>query len=109
MSLKIVVHDNARFDAIDIAYHIAEDSLEAADRFADAIDAAYGQLSEMPGLGARRDYGNPKLKGLRMWPVPKFQNHLIFYRATEEELFIIRVLHGAQDIETIFKADADEY
>ena len=66
MSLRILVHDEARFDAIDIAYYIADDSLEAAERFAEAVDAAYKQLADMPGVGAPRDYNNPKLKGMRM-------------------------------------------
>ncbi len=108
MKRLIIVHDDARFDAIDIAYEIAEDNLGAADRFADALDDAYSQLAELPGMGARRDYSNPKLTGMRMLPVPGFRNHLIFYRASETELQILRVLHGARDIESIFKEVADE-
>ena len=41
MSRRIIVHSAARSDVIDIAYSIAEDSLAAADRFAEAVDAAY--------------------------------------------------------------------
>lgn len=73
MNRKIIVFDEARFDAIDIAYYIAEDSLEASDRFADAIDSTYERLAEMPGIGAIRDYGNPKLQGMRMLPVLNFE------------------------------------
>ena len=32
MSRQIIVHDEARFDVIDIAYYLAEDSLMVADR-----------------------------------------------------------------------------
>jgi toxin ParE1/3/4 len=106
MSRRIIVHDEARFDVIDQAYYIAEDSLSAADRFIEAVDAAYQRLAAMPGMGAIREYGNPKLKGMRMWPVPGFEKHLIFYHASETELRIIRVLHGARDIARIFQHDA---
>jgi toxin ParE1/3/4 len=107
MRRRIVVHDEARFDVIDIAYYIAEDSLDAADRFVEAVDAAYRRLADLPGIGATREYSNAKLKGMRMWPVPGFPMHLIFYRAADAELRIIRVLHGARDIASIFKSDAE--
>jgi len=102
MIRRIIVHDEARFDVIDIAYYIAEDNLEAADRFAEAITAALEQLATLPGLGRVHDFNNPRLKGMRMWPVPGFPRHLIFYRASDEELRVIRVLHSARDVESLF-------
>ena len=65
MSLRIIVHSEARSDVIDIAYYIAEDNLVAADRFAEAVNAAYNRLAEMPGIRATREYGNPVLNGMR--------------------------------------------
>jgi toxin ParE1/3/4 len=108
MSREIIVQEEARFDAIDIAYYIAEDSLEASDRFAEAVGAAYEQLADMPSLGVTREYSNPKLHGLRMWHIPGFPKYLIFYRATDTELRIFRVLHGARDIESLFPLDEEE-
>ena len=105
MSRRIIVYDEARFDVIDIAFYIAEDSLEASDRFAEAVDVAYELLAEMPGMGTSRDYSNPKLKGMRMSPVPGFVKHLIFYRATATELEVFRVLHGARDFESLFRPE----
>jgi toxin ParE1/3/4 len=104
MRRRIVVHDEARFDAIDIAYFIAEDSLEVADRFAVALGAAYKRLVNMPEIGVRREFGNPTLKGMRMWPVPGFQSYMIFYRSSDTEIRIIRVLHAARDIARLFDA-----
>ncbi len=108
MSRQIIVHDEARFDVIESAYNIALDSIEAADRFVEAVDAAYGRLADMPGIGAIREYGNPKLKGMRMWPVPGFRKHLIFYRATDAEVRVFRVIHGSRNIESIFKPDDED-
>ena len=56
----------------------------------------------MPGGGALRDYGDPALAGLRMWPIPKFPKYLIFYLTTEKTVEIVRVLHGAQNLQAIF-------
>lgn len=108
MSRAIVVHELARLDVVDSAYHIAQDSLEASDRFAEAVDAAYERLADMPGIGVSREYQNPKLMGMRMWPVPGFSRHLVFYRATATELHVLRVIHGARDIERIFTPNDDD-
>ena len=107
MSPRIIVHSEARSDVIDIAYYIAEDNMAAADRFADAVDAAFKRLAAMPSLGATREYGNPVLKGMRMWPVPGFAKHIIFYHATNGELHVVRVLHSARDIAGIFRYETE--
>ena len=41
---------------------------------------------------------------LRSFPV---KNYLIFYRPIDEGIEIVRILHGSQDIETIFQDDED--
>ena len=107
MSLKIVIHDEARYDAIDIAYSIAENSLQASYEFVEEIDRAFARLAEMPGIGVIRTYNNSKYKGMRMSPIPNFPKYLIFYRPTETDLEILRVLHSARDIESLFLPDEE--
>lgn len=107
MSREVIVSDEARIDTIDIAYAIAEDNLSASDRFVSAVGAAFQQLADIPGMGVVRDYQNPSLRGARMWPVPGFRNYLIFYTATEDKLRILRVIHGARDLPTLFAPDND--
>jgi toxin ParE1/3/4 len=79
--------------------------LDAARRYQKAWQSAFDTLAEMPGLGAPRDYGNPKFTGVRVWPVPGFKNYLIFYQFTEVELNVLRVLHGARDIPRLLLGD----
>jgi toxin ParE1/3/4 len=62
-------------------------------------------LSTMPDMGSTRDYHHPRLSHLRMFPIKKFENFLIFYRSAEEELLIVRVLHGARDIAALFEEE----
>lgn len=103
MSRKIIRHDAARRDLLDEAYYIAEDNLDASDRFLQATEDAFRRLADLPGIGVRRDYQRPELQGMRMWPIPGFEKFLIFCRATDDTLEIIRVLHGARDIAAIFE------
>ena len=55
----------------------------------------------MPEIGALCDFHNPKLGGIRMWPIRGFEKHIIYYRARESGILVIRVLHGARDAEKI--------
>ena len=107
MSLKINVTDQAASDAIDIADYLAgQSSFNTSDRFLNATTQAYRQLAEMPRMGSPRDYGQ-NFPGLRMWHVPRFPKYLIFYKATDTEITILRVLHGAQNTGQIF-SDPEE-
>ncbi len=107
MSLRITRSPQALIDVIERAYYVSDNAgLNASDNFLKAVESAYKQLADMPGLGSSRDYG-PAYPGLRRWHVPKFPKYLIFYQATETDLVIRRVLHGAQDIEQIFTSDED--
>jgi len=75
---------------------------DLSDRFLEATKEGFRQVAERAGLGALRNYGNPALLGMRMWPVPGFRNYLIFYLPTEDGLEIQRVLHGSRDLDAIF-------
>ncbi len=46
-----------------IAVRIAEQDLEAAYRFVDAVEASLSLLSEMPEAGPRHETENPALAG----------------------------------------------
>jgi toxin ParE1/3/4 len=81
------------------AYLAREASLEVAFRFYDAADATFHQIARMPGLGERRDSIHPRLDGLRIRRIDGFAHHLVFYRPTDDGIDIVRVLHGARDID----------
>jgi toxin ParE1/3/4 len=109
VKLQVVETLLAVEERIAIAEYIGRrTSIEMARKFLRAMEAAYETLAEMPRIGSEREYRNPELKGLRMWPVPRFPNHLIFYIVSESKVEIIRVLHGARDIPTILELSDDE-
>ena len=86
-------------------YLMQEASLETALRFYDAAAATFENLARMPGMGERRESSNPRLAGLRVWRIEGFANHLIFYRPVEGGIEIVRVLHGARDIDSVLEAE----
>lgn len=85
----------AQIDLDDIWVFIAEDSVEAADRFHDLLLTKFLVIAEQPMIGRSREDLRPELRGFVVG------NYIIFYRNTLEHIEIVRVLHGARDIENI--------
>ena len=80
-----------------IGLRIAEDDPQAADRFLTAAEEAFELLKQHPHIGRLRSFSRP---GVRSWLMPGFKNYLIFYFPTADEVQILAVLHGAQDLAT---------
>jgi len=47
------------------------------------------------------------LSGVRSWVVPGFENYVIFYLPTQDEVQILAVLHGARDLSRAMKGRAE--
>lgn len=88
----------AQDDIDEYAFAIAGDNLDAGIRFLDAIDHARDELSRHPEIGVACRFDLPALSGLRVWPVPRFENWLLFDRIQEDTVTVVRVLHGTRDI-----------
>jgi toxin ParE1/3/4 len=74
-------------------------SLEIAERYVNAVEAALGKLAETPGLGRPRFRDRPELAGIHSWPALRpYHRHLIFYRYDCQTLWVERIIHGARDL-----------
>lgn len=83
----------ARADLDRIWLRIANgSSIEAADRFIDAITERFPTLANTPEAGRASDEIEP---GLRVFPV---ENYLIYYRRVPRgRISISRIIHGMRD------------
>lgn len=54
-------------------------------------------------MGARRQSRNSKLKDLRSWPISGYRNYLVFYIALDREIDVLRVVHGARDVDQLIE------
>ena len=97
----IITRPRAGFDLIEIWDYIAEDSETRADAFIDAIDRKFLVLSERPNMGRPRD---ELAEGLRSFPIGRY---VIFYRPILDGVEIVRVLHGARDLDVILNPEMD--
>ena len=85
--------------------YIGERNFEAAERFLTATEEAFEKLAEMPRMGPLRGFTRESNRDIRFWPIRGFENYLIFYRPTSDGIEVLRVVHGAQDINRLFEPD----
>jgi toxin ParE1/3/4 len=82
----------ARSDLLEIWLYIAERNPAAADRVLDAIEHVFGLIAAQPLIGRQR----PELSaGIRSFAVMSW---VVFYRAHDQFVDIVRVVHGARDL-----------
>ena len=86
----------ATLDLIDVLTYIASDSMDAAYHVAVEIEKTCARIARQPGLGVRRDAIG---MDVRAFPL---RNYLIFYRECKGRVLVLRLLHGARDIDALF-------
>jgi len=91
------VSEVARSDLDEIWFYIAQDNMDAADRFIHAIVSRFAMLAGMPEMGRMREELAPRLRSFAIG------NYVIFYRPMENGVEIARVLHGAREFPPLFE------
>jgi toxin ParE1/3/4 len=89
----------AAADILDIWDHIAEDSIEQADRWVDKLDEKFELIATQPLMGRARA---ELAASVRSFP---FGRYVIFYAPIEGGIDVVRVRHSAHDIDAVFGAE----
>jgi toxin ParE1/3/4 len=100
---KVLVRESARRDLAGHAVFLTRTSDLVSARFLDAARRSFVRLASMPAMGAAYDALSPSLRGMRRFRVENFEDYLIFYRPVDRGIEVVRVIHGARDIEAIFE------
>ena len=88
----IVRSRSSALDYESIWHYIARDNPDAADRLIRDFEHHLDMIAKMPGLGRAEEDLAPSL---RSFPVGCY---LLYYRPVEGGIELVRVLHGARDI-----------
>ena len=105
MNREIIQRAEAQEDLADAFAYIGQDSLDAALRFLDAAEQTFRQLAMMPGIGERFRSGRPELADVRRIGITGFRKYQVYYRPIDNGIEVLRVLHGARDVERILGSD----
>ena len=87
---------DAQQDLTQIHDYIAQDSPDAALRLVVSLEQHCRTIAENPMIGQSRP---ELLRELRSFAAGSY---VIFYRPTDDGIYILRVIHGARDIGTLF-------
>jgi len=86
----------AQSDLDRVVGYVMLDSEIAAEQVLDAIVSGFHLIAENPNIGRRRP-GSSSLE-LRTWVV---YSYVIVYRPETKPVHVLRIFHGAQDIERL--------
>lgn len=95
----ILKRPRALLDLAEIWSYIAEDSVTNADTFAARIDKSLRLLARRLGIGRIRAELYPDL---RSFVIGKY---VLFYLPLKNGIDVIRLLHGARDIQSVFEGE----
>ncbi|MFB2895605.1 type II toxin-antitoxin system RelE/ParE family toxin [Aerosakkonemataceae cyanobacterium BLCC-F50] len=102
MSYQLIVQNRATQDLRQLAnYILINGDSDAALRFFESAEITFSQLATTPGIGKVVRLVSSRMGEIRQWRIKDFQDYLIFYRIQDDRVEIIRVLHGARDLEGI--------
>ena len=103
MNRAFAFRPRARLDLLEQFLYLAEQAtVEVAERYIAAVDQTCGRLAKQPRSGTPYDSGLARLEGMRRVPVSGFTMYLLFYVPRTDGIDVVRVLHGARDIEGPF-------
>jgi toxin ParE1/3/4 len=103
MNPSYTFRPRARLDLTEQFSYLADRATaEVAERYFAAVDQTCARLAKQPRSGTTYDSGVARLEGMRRVPVSGFTAYLLFYVSRAGGIDVVRVLHGAQDIEHLF-------
>lgn len=79
-----------------VAYFAGDVTPGLSVRFEKCVVEAFEQIAAHPEIGRRRkDLAHPEIRSL---VVSGFESYIIFYQVRKEEVFFVRLLHGARNL-----------
>jgi toxin ParE1/3/4 len=73
-----------------------------ARRWSESVTSAVLRIMRNPRSGTPCRFGVAELSNIRRMSISGFPKHLVFYKVVDGEVLILRVLHGARDLENLF-------
>ena len=101
MNFDIFLLDQAEADIGNHFAFIANTDIDKALLFHRSVFTSLDHLRTNPLIGPPFKSNHKKLIDMRMWFVKGFGKYLIFYRPYGNYVEIVRVLHSAQDRDSI--------
>jgi toxin ParE1/3/4 len=100
---RLVLSDAAVADILEQAdWYMAQSGQALAQRWEKAVTSAVLRVVKNPAAGTPCTFRAAELRKVRRTTIPGFPKHLLFYRIYGTEMLVLRVIHGARDLEKLF-------
>jgi toxin ParE1/3/4 len=99
--MRVVFTKSARLDLISIGDWLATKDPDFAEAYVAKLSGAALKLGEMPGKGVSRPQWGADV---RVWFVDRY---VIAYRVKGDVVEIVRIVHGARELDRLFGAPDD--
>jgi toxin ParE1/3/4 len=101
--VQLVLSDLALADILEQAdWYIAKSGHPLAKRWDKAVTATVLRALRNPASGKVCSFKAPELRNVRSMPIGGFSKHLLFYQVRGSKVVVLRVVHGARDLEALF-------
>lgn len=84
-------------------WYTAESGATLAKRWEKAVSSAVLRVVKNPAAGSLCTFRSSELRNVRRAKIRGFSKHLVFYKFHEDEVFILRIVHGARDLERLLE------
>ena len=99
----IVLSDAAVADILEQAdWYEGQTDRKLAARWERAVTTTLLRIRKNPRSGRLCHFTSEEVRDVHRAFVAGFPKHLVFYRFRDKELLVLRVVHGARDLESLF-------
>jgi toxin ParE1/3/4 len=95
--MRIIVSAAADNDLMSICSYLHQQSPQAAESIAGAVDRCFQNMSSFPFSGSSRPELGQDVRSVLVLP------YVIFYAVRSDQITVLRVLHGSRNIEAEFR------
>jgi toxin ParE1/3/4 len=100
---RLTLSEAAASDILEQAdWYEAQADQKLAKRWEKGVTSTLLRISRWPRTGSPCKFKSTELNDVRRVPVAGFPRHLIFYQSYAREIVVLRIVHGARDIESLF-------
>jgi toxin ParE1/3/4 len=97
-----VFSDAAVADILEQAeWYFTQSGQSLAKRWDKAVTSAVLRVVRNPASGTPCVFRPAELRNVRRVTIAGFPKHLLFYRIRKTEILVLRVVHGARDLEKL--------
>jgi toxin ParE1/3/4 len=97
--MNFILAPSTTRDLDRLSQYFLETNISAGERLFKALNQKFYNLTQFPNLGKLYPHLDPNIRGLLV------EKYIIFYRVTEIQIEIVRVVDGRQDLTKLFMAE----